>query len=163
MVTFRTTVGLSARLRLIRQGGLGVVWLLALASAGAVLQNLLGIGLALALHLDPRLGILTGSVALTGGPATALAFGPVFEKMGVPGATAAAFAAATFGIMVAGLIAGYSGGNLVRRHKLSGAGLRVVGKPAPESQARLLPAILVMGVPIGLGRLLSDFISDRES
>jgi ESS family glutamate:Na+ symporter len=160
MVTFMTTVGLSARLRLIRQGGLGVVWLLAIASAGAVLQNLLGIGLALALHVDPRLGILTGSVALTGGPATALAFGPVFEKMGVQGATAAAFAAATFGIAVAGLIAGYIGGSLVRRHKLTAAGTGVMGKPGPESRtAQLLPAILVMGVPIGLGSLLSDFIS----
>ena len=160
MVTFMTTVGLSARLRLIREGGRGVVWLLAMASAGAVIQNLLGIGLALALHVDPRLGILTGSVALTGGPATALAFGPVFEKMGVQGATAAAFAAATFGIAVAGLIAGYIGGSLVRRHKLTAAGTGVMGKPGPESRtAQLLPAILVMGVPIGLGSLLSDFIS----
>ena len=160
MVTFMTTVGLSARLRLIRRGGMGVVWLLVLASAGAVLQNLLGIGLALALHVDPRLGILTGSVALAGGPATALAFGPVFEKMGVQGATAAAFAAATFGIAVAGLIAGYIGGSLVRRHKLTAAGTGVMGKPGPESRtAQLLPAILVMGVPIGLGSLLSDFIS----
>jgi ESS family glutamate:Na+ symporter len=124
MVTFMTTVGLNARLRLIREGGLGVIWLLALASAGAVVQNLLGIGLALALHVDPRLGILTGSVALAGGPATALAFGPVFEKMGVQGSTAAAFAAATFGITVAGLIAGYIGGSLVRRHKLTNASHR---------------------------------------
>ena len=161
MVAFMTTVGLSARLQLIREGGLGVVWLLAIASAGAVFQNLLGIGLAAALHVDPRLGILTGSVALTGGPATALAFGPVFEKMGVPGATAAAFAAATFGITVAGLIAGYIGGSLVRRHKLTGAGLRVVERLEPESRAHLLPTILVMGLSIGLGSLLSDAIGRR--
>jgi ESS family glutamate:Na+ symporter len=165
MVTFMTTVGLNARLRLIREGGLGVVWLLAIASAGAAIQNLLGIGLALALHVDPRLGILTGSVALAGGPATALAFGPVFEKMGVQGSTAAAFAAATFGITVAGLIAGYIGGSLVRRHKLTNASHRaatVRERPethGPGSSAQLLPAILVMGVPIGLGSLLSDFIS----
>src|ERR1039458_2534352 len=134
MVTFMTTVGLSARLRLIREGGRGVVWLLAIASAGAVIQNLLGIGLALALHVDPRLGILTGSVALTGGPATALAFGPVFEKMGVQGATAAAFAAATFGIMAAGLIAGYIGGSQAARagRGRSGRCSRSWGFPAPR-------------------------------
>jgi len=41
-----------------------------------------------ALSLDPRLGILAGSVALTGGPATAIAWGGTFEKMGVAGAAA---------------------------------------------------------------------------
>jgi ESS family glutamate:Na+ symporter len=133
-----------------------------LASAGAVIQNLLGMGLAAALHIDPRFGILTGSVALAGGPATALAFGPVFEKMGVPGATAAAFAAATFGITIAGLIAGYIGGSIIRKRQLTGAGLYVIGRPAAvESRARLLPAILVMGISIGLGSLLSDAISRR--
>ncbi len=53
-----------------------------------MLQNLLGMGLAAALGVDPRLGILAGSVALTGGPATAVAFGGTFERMGVQGATA---------------------------------------------------------------------------
>ena len=48
-----------------------MVKLLAIASIGAVLQNLLGMGLAAALGFDARLGILAGSVALAGGPATA--------------------------------------------------------------------------------------------
>ena len=39
MVAFMTTVGLSARLQLIREGGLGVVVLLALATAGAVVHQ----------------------------------------------------------------------------------------------------------------------------
>src|SRR5260370_2966006 len=101
MVAFMTTIGLSARLQLIREGGARVIWFLAIASLGAVLQNLLGIALAHALGVDPRLGILTGSVALAGGPATALAFGGTFEKMGVQGATTVTFAAATFGITLA--------------------------------------------------------------
>lgn len=86
MVAFMTTIGLSARLQLIRQGGARVIWFLGIASLGAVLQNLLGMALAHALGVDARLGILTGSMALAGGPATALAFGGTFEKMGVRGA-----------------------------------------------------------------------------
>src|ERR1035437_5637113 len=86
MVAFMTTIGLSARLQLIREGGARVIWFLGIASLGAVLQNLLGMALANLLGVDPRLGILTGSVALAGGPATALAFGGTFEKMGVRGA-----------------------------------------------------------------------------
>ena len=43
MVAFMTTIGLSARLQLIREGGARVIWFLGIASLGAVLQNLLGI------------------------------------------------------------------------------------------------------------------------
>jgi ESS family glutamate:Na+ symporter len=160
MVAFMTTVGLSARLQLIREGGLGVVVLLALATAGAAVQNLLGIGLAALLHIDPRLGILTGSVALAGGPATALAFGPVFEKMGVPGATAAAFAAATFGITVAGLIGGYIGGRLIRKHRLQpsiGASSAGSAKPVWVGIPSL-NTVLVLGISMGLGSVLSGAI-----
>src|SRR5208337_4626935 len=39
MIAFMTTIGLSARLQLIREGGFGVVLLLAIATAGAVVQN----------------------------------------------------------------------------------------------------------------------------
>ena len=86
MIAFIATIGLSARVELIRRGGVQVILLLAVASAGAVLQNLLGIGLAKLFHVNPLVGIISGSVTLTGGPATALAFGSTFEKMGVVGA-----------------------------------------------------------------------------
>ena len=159
MVAFMTTIGLSARLQLLREGGVQVVRLLAISSIGAALQNLLGIGLAKLLGVDVRLGILAGSVALTGGPATSIAFGGTFEKMGVAGATAVAMAAATFGIAVAGLIGGYIGGWLIRRHGLKpaarvpSAGAR---SPAPAAvPEKLLATVLVMGVAMGLGNLLS--------
>jgi ESS family glutamate:Na+ symporter len=116
MIAFMTTIGLNARIELIRRGGLGVIKLLALATVGAFLQNALGIGLAKILGVDPRLGILTGSVALAGGPATAAAFGGTFERMGVEAATSVALASATFGIAVAGLIGAYIGASLARRN-----------------------------------------------
>jgi ESS family glutamate:Na+ symporter len=163
MIAFMTTVGLGARMKLIVEGGVGVIILLAIATFGAALQNLLGIGIALLLHVDPRLGILTGAVALAGGPATSLAFGPVFEKMGVAGATAAAFASATFGIAMAGLIAGYIGGSLIRRRNLKSEG---GAAHAPESDGKssarnLISAILMIGISIGLGSVLSDLIQRR--
>ena len=117
MIAFMTTIGLNARLELIRQGGAGVIKLLVIATIGAALQNVLGIALATALQVDPRLGILTGSVALAGGPATAAAFGGTFEKLGVQGATTVALAAATFGIAVAGLIGAYIGASLIGRKR----------------------------------------------
>ena len=155
MVAFMTTIGLSARLQLIREGGARVIWFLAIASLGAVLQNLLGIALAHGLGVDARLGILTGSVSLAGGPATALAFGGTFEKMGVPGATTVAFAAATFGITVAGLSGGYIGGWLVRRHRLQAEGGVARRTDAPAKAGSLLNTAIVLGVAMGAGSVVS--------
>ena len=157
MIAFMTTIGLSARLDLLREGGAGVVKMLAIASIGAVLQNLLGMALARGLGIDARLGILAGSVALCGGPATALAFGGTFEKMGVAGATASAMASATFGIAAAGLIGGYVGGWLVRRHGLKSSAPAILAAKAASREGRpaLLSTVLIMGVAMGLGNLLS--------
>ena len=164
-IAFMTTIGLSARVQLLREGGWPLVKLLGIASIGAVLQNVLGIGLATALAIDPRLGILSGSVALTGGPATAIAFGGTFEKMGVAGGTAVAMASATFGIAVAGLIGGYIGGSLIRRKGLKplpdGRGSEGVTEPRPSSRfgeqgsGDLLPIVVILGVAMGVGNLLS--------
>jgi glutamate:Na+ symporter, ESS family len=166
MIAFMTTIGLNARLALIRQGGAAVVKLLIIATIGAALQNVLGIVLATALRVDPRLGILTGSVALTGGPATAAAFGGTFEKLGVQGATTVALAAATFGIAVAGLIGAYIGASLIGRKRaaLHAAGAFAETRATSTStesatqSSNLLTAVLVVGVCIGLGNLLSTAI-----
>jgi ESS family glutamate:Na+ symporter len=166
MVAFMTTIGLSARVELIRRGGIQLIVLLIVASFGAVLQNLLGIGLAKLFGISPLIGIVSGSVALAGGPATALAFGSTFEKMGVTGAAAMGLAAATFGIAVSGLVAGYIGGRLIQKNKL---------KPDPklnpsmdsnkiqessnlqqQSGANvLLYTVALIGVSMGIGSLIS--------
>jgi len=181
MVAFMTTIGLNARLELIRRGGVKVILMLALAGGGAVLQNLLGIGLAKLLGVNPLIGILSGSVALTGGPATAAAFGPTFEKWGVAGATELATASATFGIAISGLVGGYIGSRLIRRYQLQAAAAapppvtsahafhapgRIIAQDKIEANARteaehdqkmsaLLQTVLLIGVAMGLGNLIS--------
>jgi ESS family glutamate:Na+ symporter len=156
MVAFMRSFGLCARVKLVRVGVRGVIKLLAIATLGAVLQNLLGMGLAVLMGLDARLGILAGSVALAGGPATSVAFGGTFEKMGVQGATVAALAAATFGIAVAGLIGGYIGGQLIRRHKLKGDGRGGHAAQAKNAPSNMMTTVLATGIAIGLGNVLSQ-------
>jgi ESS family glutamate:Na+ symporter len=162
-IAFMTTVGLSARLELVRRGGVQIILLLAVASGGAVLQNLLGIGLAKLVGVNPLVGILSGSVALAGGPATSIAFGTTFEKMGVAGATEMGLASATFGIAVSGLVAGYIGSQLVRRRRLraeAGATAGVTAENIEQRESRaggsvLLRTVLLIGVAMGLGHLIS--------
>ncbi|HXA52299.1 MAG TPA: sodium/glutamate symporter [Candidatus Acidoferrum sp.] len=155
-IAFFTTIGLSVRVEALRRGGSALLWLLAAASAGAVMQNLLGIGLAKALGLDPRIGILAGSVSLAGGPATSLAFGSTFEQMGLRGATTIAIAAATFGITVSGLIGGYIGGRLIERRKLRSTGTAPAAVVAQDaSAASLMNVCIVIAIAMGLGSLVS--------
>jgi len=156
---FFTTIGLGASLTLLKHGGamMGLFWLV--SSGAAVLQNLMGIGLASAFGLNPLLGIVTGSVALTGGPATALAIGGTFEEWGATGSAAAGVAAAMFGIAVGGLIGGAIGGLLIKRNHLHGTGGRSieVRDEASLSEPDLLKAVLVIAVAMGIGSVLSSW------
>ena len=82
MVAFFTTIGLGASLGLLRIGGPQVLLFWLLASALAALQNGVGIGLAKLLGVDPLLGLITGSITMTGGHGTGAAFGQLPCKTG---------------------------------------------------------------------------------
>jgi glutamate:Na+ symporter, ESS family len=89
-----------------------------LALAFAILQNVVGIGVALLFGMDPLFGVLAGSVTLTGGPGTGLSFAPLFEAAGVEGAASIALAMAMAGIVCGALLGGPLSGWLVARHRI---------------------------------------------
>jgi ESS family glutamate:Na+ symporter len=159
MVGFFTAIGMGASWRVVRAGGAQVALFLAIATAGAVLQNLLGMALARVFGVSPLLGIISGSVALAGGPATSLAFGATFEKLGVGAAATVGLASATFGITAAGVLGGYIGARVIRRRKLEPAEPEAaVRKTEPLETGRLPQAVAVMAVAMGLGNALSGAI-----
>ncbi len=151
-----TIIGFNASITLIRAGGAQVVVLLALATAGAVLQNTLGVSLARIFGLNPLVGVLAGAVSLAGGPATSLAFGATFEKAGVPAATTIALASATFGITVSGLVAGYAGARLIQGRAAADSVQAAV--PSDNGGAAMPVHILLIAVTMGLGSLVSAAI-----
>ena len=118
MIAFFTTVGFGASVSLLKVGGPQVVLFLLLATVLAVAQNVIGILIAIPMGMHPLFGVLNGSVTLTGGPATGLAFAPAFEQAGVPGAASVAIAAAMVGIVSGGLIGGPVGTILIVRYGL---------------------------------------------
>ena len=119
MVAFFTSIGFAASLRLLKVGGPQVLIFFGIATLFAVAQNVLGAGMAMALGLHPLFGVLTGSVTLTGGPATGLAFAPMFEEAGVTGAATVAVASAMVGIVMGGVIGAPIATRLIERHKLA--------------------------------------------
>lgn len=118
MIAFFTTIGFGASLSLLKIGGPQVLKFFIIATVAAVFQNILGILISFPFGLHPLFGVLAGSVTLTGGPATGLAFAPLFEQAGVKGAASIAIAAAMFGIICGGLIGGPIGTFLIERHKV---------------------------------------------
>ena len=60
---------------------------LGLVVALIICQNLLAVGLSHVLHLNPLIGMCTGSIPMVGGHGTAGAFGPVLEDFNIQGAT----------------------------------------------------------------------------
>lgn len=100
MIAFFTTIGLGASFGLLRIGGPQVLIFWGLATLLAALQNGVGLGLAAVLGVDPLIGLISGSVTMTGGHGTGAAFGKLFEEQyQVPGAVTLALAAATFGLV----------------------------------------------------------------
>lgn len=118
MMLFFTSIGINASFDLLRKGGRPVMLFLAISSAFCVIQNLVGIGVATLFDVPKLFGIMAGSVTLVGGPATGLAFSPLFEEMGLRGAETIAITSATFGIVFGALLGGPAGTFLIQKFQL---------------------------------------------
>jgi ESS family glutamate:Na+ symporter len=145
MIAFFTSIGFGASLALLRSGGPAVALFLGLSTVAAVAQNLAGGAVASALGVPPLLGVLAGSVALTGGPATALAFAPLFEQAGIAGAATLGVASAMVGIVSGGILGGPIGTFLIERRRLRPAGRAVT--PADPEAVTAGDAVLALGPP----------------
>lgn len=121
MLAFFATIGLSADISSLKKGG-RIVGIFLLAVTGLLLvQNAMGIALAKALGLDPLMGLLSGSISLSGGHGTGAAWGATFsEKYGLASASELALAAATFGLVLGGLIGGPVARLLIKRVQTPG-------------------------------------------
>ncbi len=122
MLAFFATIGLNADFASLRRGGRSVVIFLGVVVGLLLMQNTLGVALASLLGLDPHMGLLAGSITLSGGHGTGAAWGSTFaEKYGISSAPELAMACATFGLILGGLIGGPVARKLVKRVKVPGA------------------------------------------
>lgn len=116
MLMFFASIGLSADFSRLRAGGKPLVIFLLIVSIFIVLQDTVGVLMAKLVGLPPLMGLVAGSITLTGGHGTAGAWGPVLEsKYGVVGATTLGIACATYGLVAGGLVGGPVAKRLIRR------------------------------------------------
>ncbi|MCS4534520.1 sodium/glutamate symporter [Neisseria montereyensis] len=131
MLIFFISIGLSADFSRLKAGGVPLVLFTAIVSFFIFIQDAVGVGIATALGENPLIGLITGSVTLTGGHGTAGAWGPIFEQeYGLTGATGLGIASATFGLVAGGLI-----GGPVARRLINRMGLKPLDAEAIKAQA----------------------------
>ena len=177
LVAFFTCIGLNASWSIAKRGSVQVLIFLILAGTLAVIQNVVGVLLAKSLGMPPLLGLVCGSVSMTGGHGTALGFGPLLEKSGLAGAGVLGVAAATFGLVCGGLIGGPVGGRLILKNKLKSTASRNIhleaGNPSESGilndfhalagfGKKFLAHLVVLLACIKLGAWLSFFIQQTN-
>lgn len=119
MLMFFTSIGLAANFKLLAKGGAKVFLFLGLATGFILLQNGVGVLMAKAMGLDPLLGLIGGSITLSGGHGTGAAWAEIFQQQyGLP-SLELAMASATFGLVMGGLVGGPVARQLIQRHGLS--------------------------------------------
>lgn len=168
LVIFFTTIGLSAKLSELIKGGRLLATLLVLAIGFLTIQNLIGVGVAWTMGYDPVAGMLGGSLSLSGGHGTAIAWAPLFVKeQGIANAMEIGLAVATFGLIFGGLVGGPVAQFLIQRHGVEGSHSdRVTVGVERENEStvtilydNMLRAILMIGTAGLIGWVLNEFLA----
>ena len=120
LLYFFAGIGLKSDMRQLLKGGRPLLILLLLAAVFILLQNSLGMGVAQVFGLDPKAGLMVGSISLTGGVGTTLAWAPLFvDKLGISNAHELGIASNTIGLIAACVIGGPIANRLIRRYRLT--------------------------------------------
>ena len=115
MLAFFTSVGFQSDLKVLKQGGRLLIIMLTLLVVIIAMQNLMPMGIARLMGVDPLIGMASGSISMTGGHGTAAGFASVLEGMGLSGAGTIGMAAATFGLISGSMIGGPLAERIIRK------------------------------------------------
>ena len=168
LIAFFSTIGLSAQLRQMLEGGKALAIMLGLSVVFLLFQNLTGTALALLADESPLYGLIGGSISLAGGHGTAITWGQLFEAhFGLEHASTLGMTFATAGLISGGLIGGPVAALLIHRHRLmpnqSEAELPhfEAGKETTYliDLNSLLKAVLLMALCFALGASVYDWLS----
>ena len=167
LVYFFTAIGINAKISDLVSGGKPLVILLVLTLGYIVLQDIIGISVAMLIDQPKAIGILTGSASLIGGHGTSIAWAPeISANHDVPNALEIGVAAATLGLVIASLLGGPIAKYLLSRHQLSSSidDVAIVGIPHKMENSEqinhisLMAVFLSMHLAIILGFILNNII-----
>ena len=166
LITFFTTIGLSSKFSTLVRGGKPLLVLLVVAVAYLFVQNFVGLAVVGVTGQPTEIGIIGGSVSLTGGHGTAIAWAPRFmEQYGITNSMEVGIACATFGLILGGLIGGPIAKFLIAHYRLTPSNdtALTVGIPHERDETqidyqRVLNTILMISVSVGIGLSLNELL-----
>jgi len=118
--------------------------------------------------LDLPIGLIAGSVSLSGGHGTAIAWAPIFrDNYGIVKASEIGVASATFGLVLGGIIGGPVARWLITRNRLRAnnqdqdltVGIKQSQRNVNIDYNTMLHSILVIGLTIGLGNQINYWVT----
>lgn len=165
LVVFFTCVGLSSQFTTLIKGGRTLIILLVVSIIYLFIQNFTGIAIAIATGLEPQTGVLGGSVSLSGGHGTAIAWSETFKSSyGIQNAAEIGIACATFGLVLGGIIGGPISNFLINRYSLKSNSLEPISVGiADEAKQKItvdsiFSLLLVLSIAVGIGMHLHELL-----
>jgi glutamate:Na+ symporter, ESS family len=168
---FFVTVGLAADVRMLVKGGPRLLVFLGVGAAFIVIQNAIGLVAARLLDLHPVVGLLGGSITLTGGHGTGAAYAGRFgETMNIQGAMELTMASATAGLVIGAVVGGPLAEYLIRRHRLLGPSIEATARveevatedEGPVSVTSVLAGLLAILLSLAGGQALVRLTADAR-
>lgn len=174
MLAFYASIGLSADFASLRKGGKILFIFLMCVALLLFLQNITGIFIAKLMGINPLIGLLGGSITMSGGHGTGASWAEIFKAnpYNLNAGLEIALACATFGLIAGGLIGGPISHYLIRKYHLQTIShLKEESSPQgfekPEKE-RLITAysfvqsLALIALALLFGTLLSEYFKSSS-
>lgn len=170
MLAFFASIGLSADFASLKKGGKMLGLFLVLVSGLLVMQNVVGLGISYIMGVNPLLGMLGGSITMSGGHGTGVGWADVFKAKpyNFSSATEVAMACATFGLIMGGIIGGPVARFLIKHNNLKIPGIQhnndnATGFETPTKERLITPAsfiesLALIAIALLIGKLLEESV-----
>lgn len=171
MLAFYASIGLSADFASLKKGGKILFIFLIFVSVLLFFQNIAGVLVAKFLGVNPVIGLLGGSITMSGGHGTGAAWADIFKvaPYNFEAALEVAMACATFGLIAGGVIGGPVAHYLVKKYQLQLPSKDVVEESLPKGfekpeKERLITAtsfvesLALIAVSLLIGTLVSSYL-----
>lgn len=168
MLTFFASIGLLADFSSLKKGGKKLIIFLFVISGLLITQNIIGIGVASAMGQNPLIGLLGGSITMSGGHGTGAAWASEFIKAPYffTPATEVAIASATFGLIAGGIIGGPVARFLINKYSLktnledNSSNEAILNFEEPQKEKLITPTSFIKSLAlIGLCLLIGSYLS----